>query len=132
MINHSSFARLILATKSNRIEDARAMGQRNRAPWDPERSPKMRETLSILNAMSAEARRYYRAERRSRWLTNCIVERGEIKTFDLAGRDPPTGRRYDIHIEMSLDAPRRQVGIIYERRSSLAAGGLADPGNSEG
>jgi hypothetical protein len=104
MINHSSFARLILATKTNRIEDARAMGQRNRGPWDPERSRKMRETLSILNAMSAEARRYYRAERRSRWLTNCIVERGHMKTFDLAGRDPLTARRYDIHIEMPLDA----------------------------
>jgi hypothetical protein len=64
----------------------------------------MRETLSILNAMSAEARRYYPAERRSRWLTNCIVERGDRKTFDLAGRDPLAGRRYAVHIEIPLDA----------------------------
>jgi hypothetical protein len=64
----------------------------------------MREALSVLNAMSAEARRYYRAERRSRWLTNCIVERGDIKTFDLAGTDPQTGRRFAVHIEMPSSA----------------------------
>jgi hypothetical protein len=64
----------------------------------------MREALSVLNAMSAEARRYYLAERKARWLTNCIVERGDIKTFDLAGTDPQTGRRFAVHIEMPLDA----------------------------
>jgi hypothetical protein len=58
----------------------------------------------FIKSLSAEARRYYRAERRSRWLTNCIVERGDIKTFDLAGTDPQTGRRFAVHIEMPLDA----------------------------
>jgi hypothetical protein len=50
--------------------------------------------------------RIYRAERRSRWLTNVIVERPErgLKTFDLEGIDPLTGGRFAIHIDMSLDA----------------------------
>ena len=105
MINHASLARAILTTKSVNVETCREMGRAHRyGPWDPERSRKMREALSVLNAMSAEARRYYRAERRSRWLTNCIVERGDIKTFDLAGTDPQTGRRFAVHIEMPLDA----------------------------
>lgn len=93
-----------LRVKATGVEHARQMGRRNRGPWDPERCRKMRETPNTLNAMSAEARRYYRAERKSRWLTNCIVERGDIKTFDLAGVDPLTGRRFAIHIEMALDA----------------------------
>jgi len=43
----------------------------------------MRETLSVLNA-------------------NCIVERGDHKSFDLAG--VLNGQAYNIHIEMPLDA----------------------------
>ena len=104
LINHASLARAILTTKLVNVEPARAMGQLNRGPWDPERSRKMRETLAFLNSMSAEARRYYRAERRSRWLTNCIVERGDIKTFDLAGIDPLTERRFAVHLVMPIDA----------------------------
>jgi hypothetical protein len=103
MINHASLARAILTTKLVNVEPARAMGQRNRGPWDPEHSRKMREALSILNAISREARRYYRAERRSRWLTNCIVTHADRKTFDLKGV-APDGIPYDIHIEMPLDA----------------------------
>jgi hypothetical protein len=30
------------------------------------------------------------------------------------------------------EKPRRRAAVIDERQSSLAAGGLADPGNSEG
>jgi hypothetical protein len=153
----------ILHAKSAYVEHARAMGQRNRGPWDPERSHKMRETLSVLNAMSAEARRHYHAERKSRWLTNCIVERGDIKTFDLAG--VLNGQAYNIHIEMPLDVtlldflllvmryedtamtmrldcaknaatlmhekPRRRAVIEDGRRSSLVAGGHADPADPD-
>jgi hypothetical protein len=105
MINPASFARAILTTKSVNVETCREMGRAHRyGPWDPERSRKMREALSVLNAMSAEARRYYRAERRSRWLTNCIVTHPDRKVFDLAGVDPLTGRRFWVHIEMAPDA----------------------------
>lgn len=105
MINPASFARAILTTKSVNVETCREMGRAHRyGPWDPERSRKMREALNVLNAMSAEARRYYRAERRSRWLTNCIVTHPDRKVFDLAGVDPLTQRRFWVHIEMELDA----------------------------
>ena len=116
MINPASFARAILTTKSVNVETCREMGRAHRyGPWDPERSRKMREALSVLNAMSAEARRYYRAERKARWLTNCIVERGDIKTFDLAGTDPQTGRRFAVHIEMPLDATLRDFLLLVMR-----------------
>jgi hypothetical protein len=104
MINPSSMARSILATKSANVEHAREMGRRNRGPWTPERRLKMLTALQAVNAMSIVARRYYRAERRSRWLTNVIVERDGRKVFDLAGIDPLTGRRYNIYLEMPLDA----------------------------
>jgi hypothetical protein len=93
---------MVLHVKSTGVEHGREMGQRNRGPWDPERSRKMRETLSVLNAMSREARRYYRAERKSRWLTKCIVTHADRKTFDLAGT--LNGQRYNVHIEMPLNA----------------------------
>jgi hypothetical protein len=46
----------------------------------------------------------HRVERRSRWLTNCIVEHGDHKRFDLDGVDPMTGRKFAVHLEMPLDA----------------------------
>ena len=63
----------------------------------------LRDARAILRS---GARRMYRAERRSRWLTNVIVECPErgIKTFDLAGTDPMTGRKFAVHLEMPLDA----------------------------
>jgi hypothetical protein len=107
MINPHSMARTILATKSGgRIEHAREMGLGNRGPCSPERRLKMLVALQVVNSMSPAARRVYRVERRSRWLTNCIVEHPErgIKTFDLAGTDPMTGRKFAVHLEMPLDA----------------------------
>jgi hypothetical protein len=104
MINHASLARSVLNTKSTRIEHARQMGLRNRGPWSPERKAKMAASAYFLNHISVEARRILRAERRSRWLTNCIVEHDDKKTFDLAGRDPLTGRPFAVHLEMPLDA----------------------------
>jgi hypothetical protein len=103
MINHASLARSILDAKVSRIEHAREMGHRNRGPWSPERKLKMATTAYFLNHISVEARRILRAERRSRWLTNCIVTHPDRKIFDLAGTDPLTGRRFAMHLEMPLD-----------------------------
>src|SRR6476469_4585329 len=100
MINHASLARSVLVTKSTRVETAREMGRAHRGPYSPETCRKVSDACRFIKSLSAEARRYYLAERRSRWLTNCIVERGDIKTFDLAGTDPQTGRRFAVHIEM--------------------------------
>jgi hypothetical protein len=77
MINYSAQARAILTTKWVNIGTARKMGWRNRGPWSRERRLKMAAALYALNVMSAAARRVYRAERRSRWLTNVIVEHTE-------------------------------------------------------
>jgi hypothetical protein len=107
MINPYSMARTILATKSGgRIEHAREMGLRNCGPCSPERRLKMAAALYALNVLSPALRRIYRAERRSRWLTNCIVEHPErgLKTFDLEGCDPLTGRRFAVHLQLPLDA----------------------------
>jgi hypothetical protein len=100
MINPHSLARSILTRKWTRVEHAREMGLRNRGP----RSPKMAAALYALNVLSPAMRRVYRAERRSRWLTNCIVEHGDHKRFDLEGIDPMTGHRYAVHLTMPLDA----------------------------
>jgi hypothetical protein len=165
MINHASLARAILTTKSVNVERCREMGRRNRGPYSPETCRKVSDACRFIKS-SAEARRYYLAERKARWLTNCIVERRDIKTFDLAGTDPQTGRHFAIHIEMPLyatlldflllvmrceDAPmimrmdaaknaatlmheKPKLHVVVERKrlSSLAAGGLADPADSDG
>jgi hypothetical protein len=104
MINHASTARTVLATKASRFETARAMGRAHRGPYSPETCRKVSDACRFIKALSSEARRHYLAERKARWLTNCIVERGNIKTFDLAGVDPLTGRRFSVRIEMPLDA----------------------------
>jgi hypothetical protein len=104
MINHSAQARAILTTKWVNIGTAREMGWRNRGPWSPVHRLKMMAALYALNAMSPALRRIHRVERRSRWLTNCIVDHGDRKTFDLAGIDPMTGRKFAVHLEMPLDA----------------------------
>jgi hypothetical protein len=92
MINPHSMARSILTTKSTGVAHCREMGLRNCGPWSPERRLKMAAALYALNVLSPAARRVCRVERRSRWLTNCIVERDGHKTFDLEGIDPLTGR----------------------------------------
>jgi hypothetical protein len=104
IINVASLARSVLDAKISRVEHAREMGKRNRGPWTPERKRKMAETFHPLNHVSNEMRRIYRSERRSRWLTNCIVTHPDRKTFDLAGVDPLAGRRFAVHITMPLDA----------------------------
>jgi hypothetical protein len=62
------------------------------------------DSCRFIKSLSAEARKYYLAERKAKWLTNCIVEHPDRKLFDLAGVDPLTGRRFWVHIEMALDA----------------------------
>ena len=104
MINHTSLARAILATKSVNVEGCREMGRRNRGPYPPETCRKVSDACRFIKSLSAEARLYYLAERKGRWLINCIVEHADIKTFDLAGIDPLTGLRFAVHIEMKLDA----------------------------
>jgi hypothetical protein len=106
MINHSAQARAILTTKWVNIGTIREIGLRNRGPRSAQHRLKMMAALYALNSMSPAARRIYRTERRSRWLTNCIVECPErgIKVFDLAGTDPLTGRKFAVHLEMPLDA----------------------------
>jgi hypothetical protein len=104
VINHASAARAILTAKVVKVGTLCEIGQRNRGPWSPERKAKMAATAYFLNHLSNEARRILRAERKSRWLTNCIVTHPDRKTFDLAGRDPLTGHRFAVHLEMPLDA----------------------------
>jgi hypothetical protein len=102
MINPSSLARSILTRKWTRIEHGREIGLRNRGQC----RLKMAAALYALNVLSPAARRIYRVERRSRWLTNVIVEHPErgLKTFDLAGIDPLTQRKFAVHLTMPLDA----------------------------
>jgi hypothetical protein len=102
MINPVSLARAVLVAKAVNVESCREMGRRNRGPYPPETCRKVSDACRFIKSLSAEARRYYLAERRSRWLTNCIVTHLDRKTFDLAGVFE--GRPYDIHIEMPLDA----------------------------
>ena len=104
MINHVSLAKAVLDAKSTRVETARAMGRAHRGPYSPETCRKVSEACRFIKSLSAEARRYYLAERKARWLTNCIVEHPDRKVFDLAGVDPLTQRRFWVHIEMPLDA----------------------------
>jgi hypothetical protein len=85
MINPYAMSRSILTTKSTGVAHCREMGLHNRGPMSPERRLKMAAALYALNLMSPAARRICRAERRSRWLTNCIVERDGRKTFDSPG-----------------------------------------------
>ena len=80
------------------------MGRRNRGPYSPETCRKVSDACRFIKSLSTEARRYYLAERKARWLTNCIVEHGDRKVFALAGVDPLTGRPFAVHIEMPLDA----------------------------
>ena len=102
MINHVSLAKAVLDAKSTRVETARAMGKNHRGPYSPETCKKVSDACRFIKSLSAEARLYYLAERKAKWLTNCIVEHGDRKVFDLAGVFE--GRAYDIHIEMPLDA----------------------------
>ena len=102
MVNPTSLARAVLIAKAVNAEGCREMGRRNRGPYPPETCRKVSEACRFIKSLSAEARLYYLAERKAKWLTNCIVERGDRKTFDLAGVFE--GRAYDIHIEMPLDA----------------------------
>ena len=100
MINHAATARAVLTTKAVNVERCREMGRRNRGPYSPETCRKVSDACRFIKSLSAEARRYYLAERKARWLTNCIVTHPDRKTFDLAGVDPLTGRRFAVHIEM--------------------------------
>jgi hypothetical protein len=104
MINHAATARAVLTTKAVNVERCREMGRRNRGPYSPETCRKVSDSCRFIKSLSAEARRYYLAERKARWLTNCIVTHPDRKVFDLAGVDPLTGRRFWVHIEMPLDA----------------------------
>jgi hypothetical protein len=103
MINYAATARAVLTTKAVNVERCREMGRRNRGPYSPETCRKVSDACRFIKSLSAEARRYYLAERKARWLTNCIVEHGDRKVFALAGVDPVTGRRFSVHIEMGLD-----------------------------
>jgi hypothetical protein len=60
------------------------------------------DACRFIKSLSVEARRYYLAERKAKWLTNCTVTHPDRKTFDLVGVFE--GCAYDIHIEMPLDA----------------------------
>jgi hypothetical protein len=104
-VNYAATARSTLAAFTANVEQGRAMGRAasNRGPWTPERRQKMRETQAVLNAMSNEARRYYHAEKRSRWLTNVLVTEGDRRVFHLEGIDPLTQRRFKMHLEFDLD-----------------------------
>jgi hypothetical protein len=102
MINPTSLARAVLVAKSVNVETCREMGRRNRGPYSPETCRKVSDACRFIKSLSAEARLYYLAERKARWLTNCIVEHADRKTFDLAGVFE--GKPYDIHIEMPSSA----------------------------
>jgi len=104
-VNHAATARLVLTVKAVNVEQGRPMGRAasSRGPWTPERVAKMRATQAVLNAMSAEARRYYRVQRKSRWLTNVLRIDGDRKVFHLEGVDPLTGRRFAMHLEFDPD-----------------------------
>jgi hypothetical protein len=104
MINRAATARAVLTTKAVNVERCREMGRRNRGPYSPETCRKVSDACRFIKSLSIEARRYYLAERKARWLTNCIVEHGDRKVFALAGVDPLTGRRFSVHIEMAFDA----------------------------
>jgi hypothetical protein len=95
-------AQAILHLKTPRARAfASGMGRAHRGPYDPLTCAKVSAAVRFIRSLSAEARRYYLAERKARWLTNCIVTHPDRKTFDLVGvLDEP----YDIHIEMPLDA----------------------------
>ena len=80
------------------------MGRRNRGPYSPETCRKVSDACRFIKSLSVEARRYYLAERKARWLTNCIVEHRDRKVFALAGVDPLTGRRSRSTSKCPLDA----------------------------
>jgi hypothetical protein len=103
IVNASAQARAILTMKSVNVEPAREMGRAQRGAWTPERSRKMREAFHAVMALDAEVRRYLRAERRSKWLTDCIVEHSDSKRFDLEGIDPDRGKRFAVHLVLPLD-----------------------------
>ncbi|HZZ22731.1 MAG TPA: hypothetical protein VFE60_09215 [Roseiarcus sp.] len=98
----TQIAKSILHLKTPRARAfASGMGRNHRGPYDPLTCAKVSDACRFIKSLSAEARRYYLAERKAKWLTNCIVTHPDRKTFDLAGvLDEP----YDIHIEMPLDA----------------------------
>ena len=75
---------------------------RNALAVAPSTRPNLTE-IGFIKAIAPEARRYFIAERKARWLTNVIVDHGTMKTFDLAGI-APDGIPYDIHITMPPDA----------------------------
>ena len=79
MINPVSLARAVLVAKAVNVESCRDMGRRNRGPYPPETCRKVSDACRFIKSLSAEARRYYLAERRSRWLTNCIVTHPDRK-----------------------------------------------------
>ena len=96
-------AKSILHLKTPRARAfASGMGRNHRGPYDPLICAKVSYACRFIKSLTAEARRYYLAERKAKWLTDVILEHGDHKTFDLAGVFE--GRAYDIHIEMPLDA----------------------------
>jgi hypothetical protein len=101
----TQIAKSVLHLKSPRARAfASGMGRNHRGPYDYLTCRKVSDACRFIKSLSVEARRYYLAERKARWLTNCIVTHPDRKTFDLAGVDPLTGRRFWVHIEMALDA----------------------------
>jgi hypothetical protein len=99
----TQIAKSILHLKTPRARAfASGMGRNHRGPYDPLTCAKVSDACRFVKSLTAEARRYYLAERKAKWLTDVILEHGDHKTFDLAGVFE--GRAYDIHIEMPLDA----------------------------
>jgi hypothetical protein len=117
MINPTSLARSVLVAKAVNVEGCREMGRRNRGPYSPEVCRKVSEACRFIKSLSAEARLYYLAERKSRWLLNCIVTHPDRKTFDLVGVDPLTQRHFNMHLEFPVDATLLDFLLLVTRCS---------------
>jgi hypothetical protein len=114
----TQIAKSVLHLKSPRARAfASEMGRNHRGPYDYLTCRKISEACRFFKALAPEARRYFIAERKARWLTNVIVDHGTMKTFDLAGI-APDGVPYDIHIDMPADAELLDFLLLVMRYES--------------
>jgi hypothetical protein len=99
----TQIAKSVLHLKSPRARAfASEMGRNHRGPHDYLTSRKVSAACRFIKAIAPEARRYFIAERKARWLTDVIVHRDGRQIFELSGAFE--GQPYDIHIDLPGDA----------------------------
>jgi hypothetical protein len=100
----ASIAQTVLHLKSPRARAfTRELGRKQVGPRDYLSCMRVSEACRFIKSLAPEARRYFIAERKAKWLTDVLVVEQDRKVFALKGV-APDGIPYNVHIDLPGDA----------------------------